>query len=240
MDGLAAVARRFPLVARPRPLCLPLEARVRALEDLARTAGRDSDHGTASSVFNQAALLASDLGLPELARRWCRQHAGAYLRHCPLRGMDAIRGLLSSRHATEPGKPLNGHHATMPGPWMAHPSPQAYQVTFHPGGAGPGPGVRESTVGVHGTTLAAGCPPHPGPPANSSHSFRAPIRRSAVRRQCRLAALGDRVRIGLWAAVRPESGRRPRPVGAVVRARFALDRADCLAGQGWSADVLES
>ncbi|WP_182884450.1 hypothetical protein [Microbispora sp. H10885] len=49
----------------------------------------------ASAVFNQAALLASDLGLPHLARDWCHQHAALYLRMRPLDGAAA-------RHALEP------------------------------------------------------------------------------------------------------------------------------------------
>ncbi|MGI5238779.1 hypothetical protein [Dactylosporangium sp. CA-139066] len=44
-------------------------------------------------MFNQAALLASDLGLPDLAREWCHWHARLYLEHCPLTGMNAIRAL---------------------------------------------------------------------------------------------------------------------------------------------------
>lgn len=84
-----------PLVARPRPACAPLEARVSTLCDLARTADRDNDTSTASTVFNQAALLASDLDLPTLAREWCHRHATLYLRGCPLPGTAA-------RHALEP------------------------------------------------------------------------------------------------------------------------------------------
>ncbi|MDH6110202.1 hypothetical protein P3T36_004866 [Kitasatospora sp. MAP12-15] len=93
MDPHGSTARRFPLVARPRPVCLPLPARIGRLRELAAEAERETYQGTASSVFNQAALLASDLGLPETARQWCHRHAAAYLNACPLGGMDAIRGL---------------------------------------------------------------------------------------------------------------------------------------------------
>ncbi|MBP2707386.1 hypothetical protein JOL79_26730 [Microbispora sp. RL4-1S] len=93
--NLTETFARFPLVARPRPACAPLEARVRHLCDLARSAERSSDRSTASAVFNQAALLASDLGLPDLARDWCHQHADIYLRVRPLDGTAA-------RHALEP------------------------------------------------------------------------------------------------------------------------------------------
>ncbi|WP_455357165.1 hypothetical protein [Streptomyces sp. SYSU K217416] len=93
MDPHGPIARRFPLVARFRPACLPLPTRVRALVELADTAVKQSDQGLASAVYNQAALIASDLGLPTLAREMCHQHAAAYLRACPLPAMSAIRGL---------------------------------------------------------------------------------------------------------------------------------------------------
>ncbi|MEV7781759.1 hypothetical protein [Kitasatospora sp. NPDC088351] len=93
MDPHGPIARRFPLVARARPGCLPLPARVGKIRKLADEAEREADQGVASSIFNQAALLASDLGLPDTARYWCHRHAAAYLRLCPLGGMDAIRNL---------------------------------------------------------------------------------------------------------------------------------------------------
>ncbi|MDT0319405.1 hypothetical protein [Streptomyces millisiae] len=93
MDPYGATAQRFPLVARFRPACLPLPARVRALTELADTAVRKSDLALASAVHNQAALLASDLGLPDLARELCQQQAAAYLHACPLPAASAIRAL---------------------------------------------------------------------------------------------------------------------------------------------------
>lgn len=93
MDPHGPIAQRFPLVARFRPACLPLPERVRALVDLADTAVKETDQGLASAVYNQAALIASDLDLPDLAREMCHQHAAAYLHACPLPGMNAIRGL---------------------------------------------------------------------------------------------------------------------------------------------------
>jgi hypothetical protein len=93
MDPHGPTAQRFPLVARFRPACLPLPERVRALVDLADTAVNKTDQGLASAVYNQAALIASDLDLPDLARQMCHQHAAAYLHACPLPGMSAIRGL---------------------------------------------------------------------------------------------------------------------------------------------------
>jgi len=93
MDPHGPIAQRFPLVARFRPACLPLPQRVRALADLADTAVKKTDQGLASAFYNQAALIASDLDLPDLAREMCHQHAAAYLDACPLPGMSAIRGL---------------------------------------------------------------------------------------------------------------------------------------------------
>ena len=93
MDPHGPIAQRFPLVARFRPACLPLPERVRGLVELADTAVNKTDQGLASAVYNQAALIASDLDLPDLARQMCHQHAAAYLHACPLPGMSAIRGL---------------------------------------------------------------------------------------------------------------------------------------------------
>ncbi|MFJ3673574.1 hypothetical protein ACIPSE_44740 [Streptomyces sp. NPDC090106] len=93
MDPHGSTAQRFPLVARFRPACLPLPERVRALVDLADNAVNETDQGIASAVYNQAALIASDLDLPDLAREMCHQHAAAYLHACPLPSMSAIRGL---------------------------------------------------------------------------------------------------------------------------------------------------
>ncbi|MFI1825399.1 hypothetical protein ACH41E_02940 [Streptomyces sp. NPDC020412] len=87
------IVQRFPLVARPRPACRPLTERVHALRDLAQTAAEQDDPTRASAVYNQSALLASDLGLPALARKLCHRHADAYLHACPLPGEVAIRAL---------------------------------------------------------------------------------------------------------------------------------------------------
>ncbi|WP_185149474.1 hypothetical protein [Streptomyces sp. Ag109_O5-1] len=60
---------------------------------LASRAVEQSDQGLASTVFNQTALIASDLDLPDLARTICHRHAAAYLNACPLPAMAAIRAL---------------------------------------------------------------------------------------------------------------------------------------------------
>ncbi|MFF0205820.1 hypothetical protein [Streptomyces sp. NPDC005017] len=87
------VARRFPLIARPRPACLPLAQRIHALSELADTAAKSGDAGIASTVYNQAALLASDTGATNDARTLCHRHAAAYLHAAPLPGKAAIRAL---------------------------------------------------------------------------------------------------------------------------------------------------
>lgn len=80
------IAQRFPLVARPRPTCGPLTDRVREVCDLARTAAEQPDGGLsrAATAFNKAALIASDCGLPDLARSLCRRHSDICLRAQPL------------------------------------------------------------------------------------------------------------------------------------------------------------
>ncbi|MFD8632294.1 hypothetical protein [Streptomyces sp. NPDC059533] len=94
MDPHGQLARRFPLVSRFRPACLPLPDRVQALAALSETAAAHSDQGLASAVYNQAALIASDVGLPDLARQLCHQHADAYLHAAtPLPATAAIRAL---------------------------------------------------------------------------------------------------------------------------------------------------
>ncbi|MGW8329392.1 hypothetical protein ACWGLE_15960 [Streptomyces sp. NPDC055897] len=87
------VGQRFPLVPRPRPACLPLPQRVKGLVELAETAAKLSDPSVASTVYNQAALIASDIGVPDTARTMCHQHAAAYLHAAPLSGKTAIRAL---------------------------------------------------------------------------------------------------------------------------------------------------
>ncbi|MFI2652513.1 hypothetical protein [Micromonospora fulviviridis] len=95
MDPTSQALRRFPLVARPRPAAKALSIRVDDLCALADRADRESDLSAASAVYNQAALIASDCGQPELARQWCHHHAAAYLRALPLSAKAA-------RHALEP------------------------------------------------------------------------------------------------------------------------------------------
>lgn len=84
MDPTGQFARRFPLVARTRPACLPLARRVAELCDRARRAAHSGELTEAAAVHNNAALIASDCGLPDLARQWCHQQVNIYLRARPL------------------------------------------------------------------------------------------------------------------------------------------------------------
>lgn len=93
MDPIGLLARRFPLMPRRRPACTPLLQRAAHLADRARAAHRDGDPAEASAVFNLAALLASDCGMPDLARQWCHRHAILHLRARPLGARTAIRAL---------------------------------------------------------------------------------------------------------------------------------------------------
>ena len=65
-----ATARRFPLVPRTKPTCHPLDIRVRQAADLADTAAGNPAETlkTAAEACNLGALIASDCGVPNLAR----------------------------------------------------------------------------------------------------------------------------------------------------------------------------
>jgi hypothetical protein len=75
---LPAVASRIPLVRRPKAPALPLDERITHLTDLAVEPTGASHHdlvARASGVLNYAALIASDIGMPDLAAQLCwRQH----------------------------------------------------------------------------------------------------------------------------------------------------------------------
>ncbi|MGW2477006.1 hypothetical protein [Streptomyces sp. NPDC001665] len=92
---VSQVAKRFPLVARPRPACPPLAERVREITDLAAAAERDGNVTSATVALNKAALIASDCGMPDLAGALCWRHAEVFLRARPL-------GAQEARYALEP------------------------------------------------------------------------------------------------------------------------------------------
>ncbi|MEU3503427.1 hypothetical protein ABZ726_22610 [Streptomyces hundungensis] len=86
---VSQIAKRFPLVARPRPACPPLAERVREITNLAAAAERDGNVTSATVAMNKAALIASDCGMPDLARTLCWRHAEVFLRTRPLRAQEA-------------------------------------------------------------------------------------------------------------------------------------------------------
>lgn len=77
-----AAVRRFPLLGRPRPACPSLVRRVQEVAEIAHThkAGQAGTDGLAEGAhaLNKAALIASDCGVPTLARDLCWQHIGIY------------------------------------------------------------------------------------------------------------------------------------------------------------------
>ncbi|MCE6999970.1 hypothetical protein LZG04_34915 [Saccharothrix sp. S26] len=77
---LVAAARRFPLLGRPRPTCPSLVRRVQEVADIAHKAGQAGTDGLAEGAhaLNKAALIASDCGVPSLARDLCWQHIDLY------------------------------------------------------------------------------------------------------------------------------------------------------------------
>ena len=95
---LSAVIRRFPLLGRPRPSCPALPERVQEVADIAYTAGRDGADGLAEGAhaLNKAALIASDCGLPDLARELCWLHIDVY------RTVDRPLVIREARHMLEP------------------------------------------------------------------------------------------------------------------------------------------
>ncbi|WP_235431959.1 hypothetical protein [Nocardiopsis sp. RV163] len=67
--------------------------RLAAAGRTARLGSGEEALAAAAQVYNGAALLASDVGLPDLARDWCWEHAHAYLTHLPLNTAMAQRVL---------------------------------------------------------------------------------------------------------------------------------------------------
>lgn len=96
--SVAAALRYFPLLGRPRPDCPALPLRLKEIADAADTAVEKREHGMpdAAQALNKAALIASDAGMPDLARQLCWQHIDAYRRVArPL-------SILEARYMLEP------------------------------------------------------------------------------------------------------------------------------------------
>ncbi|RAY15488.1 hypothetical protein DPM19_12055 [Actinomadura craniellae] len=98
---MTAAVRYFPLLGRPRPVCRALPTRVQEITDLAHAAhtarqqGADAVHDAAHAL-NKAALLVSDCGLIDDARRLCRQHIDLY------RAAGSRLTVSQARHMLEP------------------------------------------------------------------------------------------------------------------------------------------
>ncbi|MGW0828545.1 hypothetical protein [Streptomyces sp. NPDC002845] len=75
---IPAIAGRIPLVRRPKKPALPLDARITHLTGLTVAPAGAGHHdlvARTSGVLNYAALIASDIGMPDLAADLCwRQH----------------------------------------------------------------------------------------------------------------------------------------------------------------------
>jgi hypothetical protein len=79
------VTEWFPLVPRPRPPCRALRHRVAEIRDLARSASNgETGLATAAEAHNKAALIASDCGLPDLARQLCWRQFDIFQAAAPL------------------------------------------------------------------------------------------------------------------------------------------------------------
>jgi hypothetical protein len=92
VETLHRAVKRLPLVARPRPACLALDVRVREVVDLAQGAARATEPNPlpmATAAHNQAALIASDCGMPELARSLCWRQFRVHGCSRPLNGRAA-------------------------------------------------------------------------------------------------------------------------------------------------------
>ncbi|MFF4988532.1 hypothetical protein ACFY19_15140 [Streptosporangium saharense] len=87
----ALAALRFPLVARPKPICRPLDVRLNQIQTRADQAEQGGDEALlrAAEALNLAALLASDCGMPHLARDLCRRQFAIFHAARPLTAVHA-------------------------------------------------------------------------------------------------------------------------------------------------------
>ncbi|MEU8216760.1 hypothetical protein AB0C47_13420 [Micromonospora taraxaci] len=90
-SAIRSVVRRFPLLGRPRPACPALSERVTEVAEIAAAAGAQGESAMAEAAhaLNMAALIASDCGLPDLARQWCWKHINVYRRLDTLTALQA-------------------------------------------------------------------------------------------------------------------------------------------------------
>ena len=87
---LDQLARRFPLVPRPRPATLPLPQQLAEIAALARTPPEHPDASARiATAHNKAALIASNYGEPDLARKLCWHHHHRYAGRRPWTAREA-------------------------------------------------------------------------------------------------------------------------------------------------------
>ncbi|MFK4087188.1 hypothetical protein ACI2LF_23985 [Kribbella sp. NPDC020789] len=116
MDSHPDSLRWFPLVARPRPACPPLNTRlddINATIQKARKATGSEALTLAAVALNKTALIASDCGLPDLAESLCLQQLQTYQDAAPL-GTQAVRNALEpvvniARLRIRAGQPDDGY-----------------------------------------------------------------------------------------------------------------------------------
>lgn len=91
------IASRIPLVRRPKAPVLPLDERIRHLSGLTVKPAVADHHdlvARASGVLNYAALIASDLDLPDLATELCWRQHQAFTQAGALSGDIAVMALM--------------------------------------------------------------------------------------------------------------------------------------------------
>ena len=91
------IAGRIPLVRRPKAPALPLDERISHLTGLTVEPAGASHHdlvARASGVLNYAALIASDVGMPDLAADLCWRQHRAFASAAHLTGGIAVMALM--------------------------------------------------------------------------------------------------------------------------------------------------
>ncbi|WP_439145183.1 hypothetical protein [Streptantibioticus silvisoli] len=194
MGARRTTARYVPLVAHPRPDCLPLPQRVQALTELAGTAAEQNDPSTACTVCYQAALIASDVGVPATALALCHQLAAACLHAAPLdsraaigalepvvnltrlriragKADDGYQHLLTLSNAVTAGTPIQVEDISVPADLVVNAAPTA----------------RWSVPGCGASSSPTAHAPRPRPAAGPKHSS-TPRRTAASANGCSTAA----------------------------------------------------
>jgi thiopeptide-type bacteriocin biosynthesis protein len=113
------VIGRFPLVPRPRLACPSLEARIAQVRSHALSADEETDPerkvDLACTTWNQAALIASDCGLPGWAAELCERQFAILRAAWPVSGRTAVASLQPlvnlARLDIRAGQPEDAHRS---------------------------------------------------------------------------------------------------------------------------------